>query len=101
MTVEDWAKREARKIHPNLPDYRVGFQHGVGYFADALLSDEAVEAAEAEQYKHRRDLASAGECACGEPFPLTRNGIRAHDVHVARAALQAAIEAVTKEDGNE
>lgn len=119
MSVDDWARREAERRYPALVrgederyddfDARLNerdvaadaFADGIVRAFDALLSDEAVEAAEDEQYRHGRDLVFGGGCACGEPFPLMRQGIRAHDLHVIRAALQAAIDAVTKEARND
>jgi len=112
MSVDDWARwakhradtdgqsGEPKSTVRSVP-YKVGRVDGAIDTLGALLSDEAVEAAEDEQYRHGRDLVFGGGCACGEPFPLTRQGIRAHDLHVARAAIQAAIDAVTKEARND
>ena len=99
MSVDDWARQEAASVYL-CKENREAHASGIVHAFDALLSDEAVEAAEDEQYRHGRDLVFGGGCACGEPFPLTRQGIRAHDLHVARAAIQAAIDSVTKEARN-
>lgn len=74
MSVDDWARREAEwYAHGDVyGDIQLAFRAGVALLADALLSDEAVEAA------CWADM-SGGSLAG------------------ARAALQAAIDAVTKE----
>lgn len=78
MSVEDWARREAHQ-NWNTEDKRLGYFSGLVDMADRLLSDEAVEA--------------AGQAIFWSPS--------ADPDAMARAALQAAIDAVTKEDGNE
>lgn len=106
MSVEGWARREADRIRREdgaTLTYDMeedAFAAGIVHAFDALLSDEAVSSAEAEMMKHGRDLVLGGGCACGESFPLTRDGIRAHDIHVMRAALQAAVRVVTEGGGN-
>jgi hypothetical protein len=105
-TVDEWAKREAEERYP--PEHYYGNldecdaaqeagSWGINRLAALLLSDEAVEAGEAEQMNHARNIVFDGGCACGEPFPLTLAGIRAHDVHVMRAALTAALTKITED----
>lgn len=82
MTVEDWAEREAqRQLGPGdgWKLERACFASGITLLADLLVSDEAVVNA----------------------FEVLRE--RGHDVWAKdmRAALQAALDAVTKEDGND
>jgi len=92
MSVDDWARRfekatweaDDRQWRAEQPDR---FDAGVKCLADLLLSDEAVDAA---AWELLADYDS--EHACGELREF---------LPLARAALQAALDAVTKEDGNE
>lgn len=81
MSVDDWARREAEQYAYGdvYGDIQLAFRVGVASLADVLLSDEAVEAA--ARSIHGFDL---------EP-------IKEPHRERARAALQAAIGAVTKE----
>lgn len=101
MSVDDWARREAEQYaHGDVyGDIQLGFRAGVASLADALLSDEAVEAA----------ARALGGLEPGEDWPTnielgghallgTRDDEFKADMHEqARAALQAAVDAVTKE----
>lgn len=85
MSVDDWARREAADQWPE--DEHEGrtrsvFAHGIIHAFDALLSDEAVEAMVREWWELR------------ESGP-------AHLPVAMRAALQAAVDAVTKEARND
>ena len=71
MTVEDWAQREAGEIYWAQEANGLAFQRGIVHAFSALLSDEAVEAAWWQM-----------------PGEVTKEH--------ARAALQAAVDAVTK-----
>lgn len=97
MSVDDWARDQAEKRYPatwqdrgrtDRDDERDAFKEGVSALADALLSDEAMEAA-ARQY-----------WALPNWERLTKFD-RARQVVFMRAALQAAVDAVTKEARND
>ena len=79
-SVDDWARREAEQYAYGdvYGDIQLAFRVGVASLADALLSDEAVEAA-ADQIS---DATEPGNWSM-----------------VARDALRAAIDAVTKGEG--
>ena len=92
MSVDDWARREAERRYPatwkdrgrtDRDDERDAFSEGAGALADALLSDEAVEAA----CDNLLDWANLTVLEARRPDYLA-------DV---RSALQAAIDAVTKD----
>lgn len=93
MSVDDWAREQAEECipagkafgsrPPSVPHVeRIRFADGIVHALSALLSDEAVEA--------------AARVKVPENFPLDK-------MHIAeaRAALQAAVDAVTKEDRND
>lgn len=90
MTVEDWANREAAAFShgDKYGEIEPAFFDGVMKLADRLLSDEAVEAAARTELTIGWDELDEAE----------RDYMRIE----MRAALQAAIDAVTREeDGNE
>jgi len=94
MSVEDWARREASAlIGDRIEDAkeRVRFVDGVTVLADALLSEEAVEAAARQGHTN----AGVGRGAWG-----TWESVSPEDADVyraeARAALQAAVRAATE-----
>ena len=90
--INDWARREAERVHggPGADRIvsRMAFTDGVIAFHDALLSDEAVEAAARNYW------------ALPNWERLTEFD-RARQVVFMRHALQAAIDAVTKEARND
>ena len=81
MSVEGWAQREAERTFESGDEGSAEvFAEGIVHAFSALLSDEAVEAAA---------LAIGDDC-CEEHFRVDRG--------TARAALEAAVDAVTKGD---
>lgn len=103
MSVEEWAKREAATMYA--PEREV-FAAGAIALADLLLSDEAVDALRHEADRHSPNAALATAyrvgCTCGSTFAATQEGWFEFYRHGRRAALQAAIDAVTREaEGNE
>ena len=82
MSVEDWARREAKKrfVDQNIESRsaRIGYRRGIFHAFSALLSDEALHAMAVEVFAPH----------------LPNNA----DVRLMRAALQAAITAVTEGD---
>lgn len=102
MSVDDWARREAERRYPADAkglisavqiERREARADGITHAFDALLSDEAVEAA----------ARSAAHRAVAAPRPwesLTDYG-RQQFLKAARADLQAAINVVTKEARND
>lgn len=109
MSVDDWARREAFDKAPSTitpveaAAWNWGYFEGVTQAFSALLSDEAVEAA----------ARALGGLEPGEDWPTnielgghallgTRDDEFKADMHEqARAALQAAVDAVTKEARND
>ena len=87
MSVEDWARREAEREYKDAPAIDVmihecaGFQVGIVHAFSALLSDEAVEAAARAMWEY-------------EPEKYEKSW----EYGPMRAALQAAIAAVTEGD---
>ena len=98
MSVEEWARERTEKRYPDGwsdDDTRVrlareGVQYGIVHAFDALLSDEAVEAAARGHVEYR-----AGRAYNEAEHLATRSEV---EVKAMRAALQAAVDAVTKGD---
>lgn len=89
MSVEDWARREAEGAFDGTHIFTAhGFHLGIVHAFSALLSDEAVE----ELAEHLYDSQTATTGKYQTSFFKERWG------SVARAALQAAVDAVTKGD---
>lgn len=85
MPVEDWAREQARQIAKESSGTLMGphaVKLGIVHAFSALLSDEAVEAG--ARHLHDGDWGSAREV------------VKAADIDAVRAALQAAIAAVTE-----
>lgn len=124
MSVDDWARREAADQWPEEEHEgrnRSVFAHGIVHAFSALLSDEAVEAA-AAVIPNRWEVNgrcwaehAGGDEYCRFTFDTEAEAIRHRDDHhadrarvwahkeqeelltEARAVLQAALDAVTKE----
>lgn len=93
MTVEDWSKREAIKVWPLFSKETDAAVLMSNRLADRLLSDEAVEAAARALYVAQ---------GAGKPWSSwdrVSEDDRAVWRDEARAALRAAIDAVTREEG--
>ncbi len=106
MSVEDWAKREAlRQLGPGdgWKLERACFASGITLLADCLLSDEAVEAAaRALAMLEPGEPWPSNEALGGGPTSTRDDEYRSSFRDDAQWALQAAIDAVTREeDGNE
>ena len=95
MSVDDWARREAKQYAYGdvYGDIQLAFRVGVASLADVLLSDEAVEAA-ARSAAHRA-------LATPRPWESMTDYGRQQFLKAARADLQAAINVVTKEARND
>jgi hypothetical protein len=108
MTVEDWARREAQRRF-NEVGARVtveqarGIAEGIETAFDRLLSDEAVEAAaRALAMLEPGEPWPSNEALGGGPTSTRDDEYRSIRRDEAQWALQAAIEAVAREeDGNE
>lgn len=85
MSVEDWAEREAARQYGENNNRPIYFADGIVHAFSALLSDEAVEAVIIS-------IRGMG------PDTLDRAPAEDWDIAEARAALQAAITAVTEGD---
>ena len=110
MSVEEWAREQAeeridsvyevvRGTWVDAPDHelrRESFTDGIVHAFDALLSDEAVEAAALEMSGFD-SWPSNGELG-GGPTGTRDDEFRSANIEDARAALQAAVDAVTKGD---
>ena len=108
MSVEDWARREAdrvRRADDTTLTYDMeedAFAAGIVHAFSLLLSDEAVGAARKVIAQHPRQAVTATqsftECECGLTFRANKEGWADFGAHGIRAALQAAIAAVTEGD---
>jgi hypothetical protein len=103
MSVEDWAREQARENRPfkitpaEATVWEWGHFEGIVEAFSALLSDEAITAAAEAQRMHPRQF-PGDPCACGEWFGSGQDETDKWEIHVMRAALQAAVDAVTKGD---
>jgi len=101
MSVEDWARRKAvsrMDIAPDMtPAEASEFSWGIVHAFSALLSDEAITAAAEAQRMHPRQF-PGDPCTCGEWFGSGQDETDKWEIHVMRAALQAAVDAVTGGD---
>lgn len=89
MSVEDWARREAERAFDGVHIFTAhGFQLGIVHAFSALLSDKAVEAGAQAQ------SARAGDGLWSDQPEGRRIAFRRD----FRAALQAAVTAVTEGD---
>lgn len=116
MSVDDWAREQAEECipagkafgsrPPSVPHVeRIRFADGIVHAFSALLSDEAVEAVQKELAQHSNIANAANfrvvECACGATFEATVDGWHEFYRHGLPAALQAAVDAVTREARND
>lgn len=94
MSIDDWARREAEQYaHGDVyGDIQLGFRAGVVSLADALLSDEAVEAAAIGYWKASVEDLDVSEGPTAEELERF--------VWATRIVVQAAVDAVTKEARN-